>query len=133
MSVLFHQRVGPGGIGIRRSAFTLIELMIVISIIGILSAIAVPHFSRARDQAREKKCFEFSSLLTRTADLYYIDKKIYAKQVVDLGPYISGDKIPTCPQHGTFQWIPGTENGDPTGQKVRCTIHGCATATFGTE
>src|SRR5436305_13058110 len=40
----------------RRRAFTLVEIMIVVLIIGILLAIAVPNFMKARDNSRAKSC-----------------------------------------------------------------------------
>ena len=39
-----------------RRAFTLVEIMIVVLIIGILVAIAVPNFIRARETARARAC-----------------------------------------------------------------------------
>ena len=42
--------------GARRRAFTLIELLIVISIIAILAAILFPVFARARENARRTSC-----------------------------------------------------------------------------
>jgi len=35
----------------RRSAFTLVEILIVVSIIGILAALVVPHIAKASDEA----------------------------------------------------------------------------------
>src|SRR2546423_9573866 len=39
-----------------KRAFTLVEIMIVVLIIGILLAIAVPNFMKARDNSRAKSC-----------------------------------------------------------------------------
>lgn len=111
--------------------FTLIELMIVIAIIGILAAIAMPHFHRAREEARQKKCFEYSSLLTRTAELYNIEKHGYPDTIEDMKEFLSNQRIPVCPSHGTYQWVKGTEDGLPNGKKVLCTVHVCASATWG--
>ena len=41
-----------------RRAFTLVEIMIVVLIIGVLLGIAVPNFARAREQARAKACIQ---------------------------------------------------------------------------
>ncbi len=54
------------GVLMKRAGFTMIELIFVIVILGILSAVALPKFIGVSDQARAGKCKAFVGTLNRT-------------------------------------------------------------------
>ncbi len=60
--------------------FTLIELMIVIAIIGILAAIAIPQFSAYRTRSYNAAANADLRNLATAQEAYYVDKQIYAVQ-----------------------------------------------------
>ncbi len=61
----------------RRRAFTLIELLIVVAIIAILAAIAVPNFLEAQTRAKVSRAKADMRSLTTGMEAYYIDHNRY--------------------------------------------------------
>lgn len=53
----------------RHKAFSLVELVIVVVIVGIIASIAVPRLTRASDRAREQQAISVTASLQRALDL----------------------------------------------------------------
>jgi type IV pilus assembly protein PilA len=61
-----------------RKGFTLIELMIVVAIIGILAAIAIPNFLRFQAKSKQAEARELLSSLYTTQISYFAENNTYA-------------------------------------------------------
>src|SRR5437762_9007022 len=57
----------------KRGGFTLVEIMIVVAIIALLAAIAVPNFLRARKRSQATRILEDLRLISDAIDQYAID------------------------------------------------------------
>src|SRR5947199_9113018 len=82
-----------------RRAFTLVEIMIVVLIIGILLAIAIPNFIRARETSRAKSCQANLQQIDSAKEQWAMDNKKTTGDTpvdTDLAPtYIK--TYPSCP------------------------------------
>jgi type II secretion system protein G len=61
----------------KHHAFTLIELLIVVAIIGILAAIAVPNFLNAQMRAKIARCYADLKALHSGMEMYRLDNNTY--------------------------------------------------------
>ena len=80
----------------RDEGFTLIELMVVVLIIGILVAIAIPVFNTAKTNAQRRACFSNQRTLEGAANTFYAENAAAPGSVGVLVPDYLKD-VPSCP------------------------------------
>lgn len=93
-------------------AFTLVEIMIVVAIIGLLAAIAVPNFVKARATSQQKACLNNLIKLDGAVDQWAIEthKKLGDPIVEDeVYSYLKAGK-PECPGGGTYTFKGGVSS-----------------------
>ena len=67
----------------RKGGFTLVELMVVVAVIAILAAIAMPQFLSAADRARNAKETADIQIIKNATPLYMIDKNVDTPPTVE--------------------------------------------------
>ena len=68
----------------KRAGFTLVEIMIVVAIIALLAAIAVPGFLRARKRSQASKILNDLRLISGAVDQYAIESSKISGATVDI-------------------------------------------------
>ena len=69
----------------KKKGFTLIELMIVVVIIGILAAIAIPKFNDVSESAKRNACRANMRTITSQNVIYFAQNNRYASTIALLG------------------------------------------------
>lgn len=92
-----------------QKGFTLVELMIVVAIIGLLLAIAVPNFMKSRELAQSNTCKSNLRVIETAKQMWGMevgkndDDIPVQDDLVGLGLYIR--KMPKCPAGGTYDFL----------------------------
>jgi len=105
--------------------FRLVELMIVVLILGVLAALAVPNFRKAREQARDKACYANQRVLLGAVEMYNMDTQPDSMMTsLDIDRLVNGKYLknrPYPPEAGCRYFSQG--NLAETGN-IYCQLHG---------
>src|SRR5262245_13198245 len=101
----------------KAKGFTLIELLIVVAIIGIIAAIAIPNLLNAIDRGKQKRTMADIRSIGTSVEAYAVDNNIYptAANMTAATPLLEPIYIKKLPQadgwNNPLNYVPGTTPG----------------------
>ncbi len=96
-----------------KKGFTLVEIMIVVAIIGLLAAIAIPNFVKARQTAQKNACIANLKQIQGAIQVWAIDTGATSNAAVTSGNIVP-NYMKTLPKEGTVSYVlPATVDVTP--------------------
>jgi prepilin-type N-terminal cleavage/methylation domain-containing protein len=93
----------------RKKGFTLVEIMIVVAIIGVLAAIAIPNFIHTRAKSQATACINNMRQIDSAIQQFAMEKGLKSGDTInyptDITPYIklnANSSLPSCPGSGVY-------------------------------
>jgi prepilin-type N-terminal cleavage/methylation domain-containing protein len=86
----------------REGAFTLIEVLIVVVLLGVLAAIVVPLLGESSEEAELKACMANLGVIYRSMQIYELRNGQYPESTDDLAATFP--TLPACPLGGEYTW-----------------------------
>ena len=77
----------------RQAGFTLIELLIVVAIIGLIAAIAIPNLMSALNKAKQARTVADMKAIGSALETYAVDNNIYPKGLGDANAQVVGQYV----------------------------------------
>jgi len=111
----------------KQGGFTLVEIMIVVAIIGLLAAIAIPNFVRARTTSQANACISNLRIIDGAKGQWALEQHKQNTDIpgdTDIQPYVgrgSGGELPTCPNDSS-QTFDTSYSPNSVGVKPVCLI-----------
>lgn len=87
----------------KKSGFTLVEIMIVVAIIGLLAAIAIPSFMKSRTTSQQNACINNLRQIESAKEQWAMAHNASDGETAiesEIVEYIKGGAIPECPGGG---------------------------------
>jgi prepilin-type N-terminal cleavage/methylation domain-containing protein len=104
-----------------KKGFTLIELLIVVVIIGILAAIAIPKFSATREKAYFAAMKSDLKNLASQQEIYYSDEYTYSSVTTNLG-FVASEAVNIAISATSTGWS-ATATHDALATNLGCAIY----------
>jgi prepilin-type N-terminal cleavage/methylation domain-containing protein len=103
----------------RSSGFTLLEIMITVTIIGFLAGLAIPAFMKSRATAQAGRCVTNLGKIEAAKEQWAMETFADVGSVcvqADILPYFKNNSFPKCPANGNYDAL------NPIGSNVTCSI-----------
>ena len=97
----------------RRPGFSLLELLAVVTILGISALVVIPRISVSSTTAKQNACFQNKAEINSAVERYYFENGSLPADTTALGAYFP-DGVPSCPVSGNARLAEYSRKPVPT-------------------